>query len=113
MEVGLTETSVISVNDLRNKGFKSRNSWKSIDSVEVKIAADGEIAGPNVMMGYFNDEQLTNEVIVDGYFHGDIGEFDKDGFLKITDRKKMFKTSGGKYITTNHHKICDEKTSFY
>jgi long-chain acyl-CoA synthetase len=100
---GLTETSpVISVNDLRNKGFRVGTVGKVIDSVEVKIAADGEILckGPNVMMGYFKDEQLTNEVIVDGYFHtGDIGEFDKDGFLKITDRKKeMFKTSGGKYI---------------
>jgi long-chain acyl-CoA synthetase len=51
------------------------------------------------MMGYYKDEKLTNEVIIDGYFHtGDIGVFD-NGFLKITDRKKeMFKTSGGKYI---------------
>lgn len=100
---GLTETSpVISVNDLRNKGFRVGTVGKLISEVEVKIAEDGEILckGPNVMMGYFKDEKLTNEVIVDGYFHtGDIGEFDKDGFLKITDRKKeMFKTSGGKYI---------------
>lgn len=100
---GLSETSpVISVNDQRNRGFRIGTAGRIIDNVEVKIAADGEILckGPNVMMGYYKDEQLTKEVIVDGYFHtGDIGEVDEDGFLKITDRKKeMFKTSGGKYI---------------
>lgn len=100
---GLTETSpVISVNDMRNKGFRVGTVGKIIDNVEVIIAEDGEILckGPNVMMGYYKDEKLTNDVIIDGYFHtGDIGIFDEDGFLKITDRKKeMFKTSGGKYI---------------
>jgi long-chain acyl-CoA synthetase len=100
---GLTETSpVISVNDMRNGGFKVGCVGKVINNVEVKIAEDGEILckGPNVMMGYYKDQQLTDEVIVNGYFHtGDIGEIDSQGFLKITDRKKeMFKTSGGKYI---------------
>lgn len=100
---GLSETSpVISVNDRRNGGFKIGTAGKIIDNVEVKIAEDGEILckGPNVMMGYYKDEKLTSEAIVDGYFHtGDIGQVDADGFLKITDRKKeMFKTSGGKYI---------------
>ncbi len=100
---GLSETSpVISVNDQRNRGFKIGTTGKVIDNVEVKIAEDGEILvkGPNVMMGYYKDEKLTHEAIVNGYFHtGDIGEIDNEGFLKITDRKKeMFKTSGGKYI---------------
>ena len=100
---GLSETSpVISVNDMRDNGFKSGTVGRVIRNVEVKIAADGEILckGPNVMMGYYKDKTLTNEVIKDGYFHtGDIGIIDQDGFLKITDRKKeMFKTSGGKYI---------------
>jgi long-chain acyl-CoA synthetase len=101
---GLTETSpVISVNDVRNGGFKIGTVGKMLPETDVKIAEDGEILinGPQRMIGYYKDEQKTNEVInKDGYFHtGDIGEIDKDGFLKITDRKKeMFKTSGGKYV---------------
>ena len=100
---GLSETSpVISVNDLRNNGFKIGTAGRVINNVEVKIAEDGEILckGPNVMIGYYKDPEKTAEAIIDGYFHtGDIGNIDENGFLKITDRKKeMFKTSGGKYI---------------
>lgn len=100
---GLTETSpVISVNEVKNKGFKVGTVGRVLDGVEVKIAEDGEILckGPNVMMGYYKDDLQTSEALKDGYFHtGDIGEIDTNGFLKITDRKKeMFKTSGGKYV---------------
>ena len=101
---GLTETSpVIAVNDQRNHGFRIGTVGKVLKDVDVKIAEDGEILckGPNVMKGYYKDKEKTAEAInAEGYFHtGDIGELDKDGFLKITDRKKeMFKTSGGKYV---------------
>ncbi|MBG49581.1 MAG: long-chain fatty acid--CoA ligase [Pseudozobellia sp.] len=100
---GLTETSpVISVNDMRDGGFKIGTVGKPIARTGVKIAEDGEICikGPQVMMGYYKDPERTAEVVIDNYFHtGDIGEIDQEGFLKITDRKKeMFKTSGGKYV---------------
>ena len=58
---------------------------------KVKIAEDGEILikGENVMLGYWNQREETNKVIKDGWLHtGDIGEFDKNHYLKITDRKK-------------------------
>jgi long-chain acyl-CoA synthetase len=101
---GLTETSpVISVNDMRDGGFKIGTVGKMLIDTDVIIAADGEIMinGPQRMMGYYKDEEKTKEAIDEnGYFHtGDIGEIDSEGFLKITDRKKeMFKTSGGKYV---------------
>ena len=100
---GLTETSpVVSVGRYADKMFKVGTVGIPIDSVEVKIAEDGEILikGPNVMMGYYKDPEKTASVMTGDYFHtGDKGEIDPDGFLKITGRKKeMFKTSGGKYI---------------
>ena len=100
---GLSETSpVVSVNDQRNNGFRVGTVGKVIEGVEVKIAENGEILvkGSNIMLGYFKDIEKTENVIKDGYFHtGDKGEFDEDGFLKITGRtKEMFKTSGGKYV---------------
>jgi long-chain acyl-CoA synthetase len=100
---GLTETSpVLTVNDMRNNGFRIGTVGKPLQDTEIKIAEDGEILarGPQVMQGYYKDQVQTDEVLKNGYFHtGDIGEIDADGFLKITDRKKsMFKTSGGKYV---------------
>jgi long-chain acyl-CoA synthetase len=99
---GLTETSpVIAVNCIKN-GIKIGTVGTLIPEVEVKIAEDGEILvkGPNIMMGYYQQPEKTDEAIINGWFHtGDIGTFVDSKFLKITDRKKeIFKTSGGKYI---------------
>jgi long-chain acyl-CoA synthetase len=98
---GLTESSpVIAVN--RENDYKFGSVGKPTPGVEVKIAKDGEILayGPNIMKGYFKKKKETAEIIKDGWLHtGDIGVFDAEGFLLITDRKKsLFKTSGGKYI---------------
>jgi len=101
---GLTETSpVIAVNGLDLGAAKFTTVGKAIRDVEVKIAEDGEILckGPNVMKGYYNRPDLSDEVIdKDGFFHtGDIGEWVDGQYLRITDRKKeIFKTAGGKYI---------------
>ena len=101
---GLTETSpVVSVNCYEDENFKVGTVGKAISNVEIKIAEDGEILikGPNVMQGYYKDAEKTASVMTEAYFHtGDKGEIDKEGFLKITGRKKeIFKTSGGKYIS--------------
>ena len=100
---GLTESSpVISISEPIKGGTKFGYVGKIIEGIEVKIAKDGEILckGPNVMKGYYKNSKLTSETIKKDFLHtGDIGKIDKDGFLKITDRKKqLFKTSGGKYI---------------
>lgn len=98
---GLTESSpVIAAN--RVNDYKFGTVGKPMPGVEIKIAKDGEILayGPNIMQGYYKNRKDTEETIKDGWLHtGDIGVFDAEGFLIITDRKKhLFKTSGGKYI---------------
>ncbi len=98
---GLTESSpVIAVN--RIDDYKFGTVGKVFPGVEVKIAGDGEILarGPNIMQGYFKNKKETDLVLKDGWLYtGDIGVFDAEGFLMITDRKKhLFKTSTGKYI---------------
>jgi long-chain acyl-CoA synthetase len=101
---GLTECSpVVSVIPLDKKCFRAGCVGKVLPSLQVKIESDGEILvkGPSVMLGYYKDEVATNIAINSDKWllTGDIGEFTKEGFLKITDRKKeLFKTSGGKYV---------------
>ncbi len=79
---------------------------KPVPGVEVRLAPDGEILvrGPNVFKGYFKDAELTAQTVVDGWLHsGDVGEFDQDGNLRLTDRKKdIFITAYGKNIAPQY-----------
>lgn len=101
---GLTETSpVIAVSNFQPNGILFGTVGPPLNGVSVRIAEDGEIqcSGPNIMKGYFKEEQLTLDSFTeDGWFKtGDIGELTPTGQLRITDRKKeIFKTAAGKYI---------------
>jgi long-chain acyl-CoA synthetase len=101
---GLTETSpIITINRQHKGGVRLGSVGITIEGVEVKIADDGEILckGPNVMIGYYNDPELTKAAFdEEGWFRtGDIGYLEEGKFLMVTDRKKeIFKLSNGKFI---------------
>jgi long-chain acyl-CoA synthetase len=87
---GLTETSPVVSCNIPGK-IKIETVGPPFKTNEVKIADDGEILvkGENVMLGYWNMDRETNDIIKEGWLHtGDIGEITIDGNLKITDRKK-------------------------
>jgi len=95
---GQTESApVISVN--RPNMVKMHTVGPPLIDVEVKLAEDGEVLtrGELVMQGYWRDPEATAQVIKDGWLHtGDIGTFDEDGYIQITDRKKdIIVNSGG------------------
>ncbi len=87
---GLTESSpVISATAFGD--YRRGTVGPPLPNVEVQISSDGEILvrGPNVMLGYWNDQAATDETIVDGWLHtGDLGEFDEAGHLRIVGRQK-------------------------
>ena len=98
---GLTETTApISINRVSN--FKIGKVGPPLPGVSVRIADDGEIQakGVNIFDGYWKNEQATADVFDGDWFRtGDIGEFDEDGYLKITGRKKeIIVTAGGKNV---------------
>ena len=103
---GLTETApVISAENFKKK--KSGSIGFPMDNVEVEIVDKDEngigelrVKGPNVMLGYYENEEETKKVIRDGWFYtGDLGYIDKDGFLFLTGRQKdMIVLKNGKKV---------------
>lgn len=111
---GMTENSpIISVN--KDRYYKPASVGLPMPGTEIKIIdvdenGIGEIIcrGDSVMLGYYNDEEETKKVLVDGWLHtGDYGYFDRDGFLYISGRKKNV------IVTKNGKNIFPEEVEFY
>ena len=111
---GLTECSPLVAG---NTDFfqKDDSAGLPIPNVEYKIDNPNEegigeiiVKGPNVMLGYYEDEKRTKETIIDGWFHtGDLGKIDKDGYLYITGRCKSV------IVTKNGKNIYPEEVEYY
>ena len=111
---GLTECSPLVAGN--NDFYKRHDSvGLPIPNVEYKIANPnsegvGEIIvkGPNVMLGYYKNEEATKEAIKDGWFYtGDLGRIDENGYLYITGRSKSV------IVTTNGKNIYPEELEYY
>ena len=111
---GMTENApIISVN--KDRYYKPASVGLPMPGTEIKIIdvdenGIGEIIcrGDSVMLGYYNDEEETKKVLMDGWLHtGDYGYFDKDGFLYISGRKKNV------IVTKNGKNIFPEEVEFY
>jgi len=108
---GMTETAPM-ITFTRPDNIKIGSPGQPLPGIEVKII-DGEIAvkGPNVMLGYYNRREETEQILREGWLYtGDLGEFDKQGFLHITGRKKdIIVLSNGKNINPTELEIKLEK----
>ena len=120
---GMTEMApLISINRLEPGLYRSGSVGMSIPGVEIKIDDPDEnetgeilVKGPNLMVGYYQNKELTQaSITADGWLKtGDIGRMGEKRFLYITDRKKdIFKTSSGKYISPLPLQLHFEQSPF-